>query len=307
MRRGVAYSLAFHAAVIVIAYFGVPHLSRPPVLEQPITVDIVTVDDKTNAPPPKPREEPKKEPEPPKPPPEPPKAQTPAPPPPPKPPEPAPQVAAKPPEPAPAPLAEPKPKPEPKEQAKPVPKPAPTPPPKVQPRLADIKPKKKPKPPDTMESVLKTLEDLKRQPPKKEEKPERTKKPAEPEKSFDVAEIQKALEQPRTRHDPSRPIAISEIDLVRRQIAACWNLPAGAKDARNMVVEIRVTMNPDGTVRDAQIQDTARLQSDPFYRAMAESAYRAVLNPRCQPFKLPPDRYDVWQTLALKFDPREML
>ncbi len=307
MRRGVAYSLAFHAAVVIIAYFGLPHISRPPVLEQPITVDIVTVDDKTNAPPPKPREEPKKEPEKPKPPPEPPKAAAPTSPPPPKPPEPAPQVAAKPPEPAPAPRAEPKPKPEPKEQAKPVPKPEPAPPPRAQPQLTDVKPKKKPKPPDTMASVLKTLEDLKRQPPKKEEKPEKTKKPAELEKSFDVAEIQKALTPPQARYDPSRPIAISEIDLVRRQIAACWNLPAGAKDARNMVVEIRVTMNPDGTVRDAQIQDTARLQSDPFYRAMAESAYRAVLNPRCQPFKLPPDRYDVWQTLALKFDPREML
>jgi hypothetical protein len=74
-----------------------------------------------------------------------------------------------------------------------------------------------------------------------------------------------------------------------------------------MTVEIRVTMNPDGTVRDAQVQDNARMTADPFYRAMAESALRAVLNPRCQPFKLPKDRYDVWQTLALNFDPREML
>jgi len=36
---------------------------------------------------------------------------------------------------------------------------------------------------------------------------------------------------------------------------------------------------------------------------LAESALRAVLNPRCQPFKLPPDRYEAWQVMELNFDP----
>ena len=108
------------------------------------------------------------------------------------------------------------------------------------------------------------------------------------------------------RHDADRPITISEIDLVRRQIARCWNLQAGAKEAENLIIEISVAMNPDGTVRHARIQNTDRVAGDPFFRAAAESALRAVLNPRCQPFKLPRDRYDRWQTMALIFDPKEM-
>ena len=108
------------------------------------------------------------------------------------------------------------------------------------------------------------------------------------------------------RHDAERPITISEIDLVRRQIARCWNLQAGAKEAENLIIEISVAMNPDGTVRHARIQNTDRVAGDPFFRAAAESALRAVLNPRCQPFKLPRDRYARWQTMALIFDPKEM-
>jgi hypothetical protein len=93
--------------------------------------------------------------------------------------------------------------------------------------------------------------------------------------------------------------------LVRQQIARCWNLPAGAKDAENLIIEIKVGMNPDGTVREARIANQSRM-SDGFFRAAAESALRAVLNPRCQPFKLPSEKYNIWQTMILTFNPKEM-
>ena len=146
------------------------------------------------------------------------------------------------------------------------------------------------------------MEDLKPRPPKPKEKTEKKKKA---EESFE-AQVAKALQSQARRHDADRPITISEIDLVRRQIAQCWNLQAGAKEAENLIIEISVAMNPDGTVRHARIQNTDRVAGDPFFRAAAESALRAVLNPRCQPFKLPRDRYDRWQTMALIFDPKEM-
>ncbi|MEK7820919.1 MAG: energy transducer TonB, partial [Pseudomonadota bacterium] len=214
--------------------------------------------------------------------------------PPPPPPPPPPKPSA---EPAPAPLPAPK-----AEVAKQQPKEAEPP----RPQLAKQKPPRKPPPPDDMASVLKTLEDIKQRP----QKPDETAKkrtPPPPEQSFDVAEIQKSLSQQPRRHDPTKALSISEIDLVRRQIAQCWNLPAGAKDAHKMTVEIKVAMNIDGTVREATLSNQLRMAADPFYRAMAESALRAVLNPRCQPFKLPPDRYEIWQTMELNFDPREML
>jgi hypothetical protein len=30
------------------------------------------------------------------------------------------------------------------------------------------------------------------------------------------------------------------------------------------------------------------------------------LNPRCHPFKLPPEKYDHWRTMTLIFNPKEM-
>ena len=41
------------------------------------------------------------------------------------------------------------------------------------------------------------------------------------------------------------------MDLIREQIARCWNVPAGAREAKDLVVEIRVAVEPDGTVRQA--------------------------------------------------------
>jgi hypothetical protein len=101
-------------------------------------------------------------------------------------------------------------------------------------------------------------------------------------------------------------VTISEIDSVRRQIERCWNLPAGARGAENMVVSIRVEMNIDGTPGVAAVVERERMRGDPSFRAAAESALRAVLNPRCHPFGLPRDKYGSWKTMTLVFDPKEM-
>ena len=103
------------------------------------------------------------------------------------------------------------------------------------------------------------------------------------------------------------PMTVSELDAIRRQIEACWSLPAGVRDAENLVVDIRVIMNPDGTVRQVSVVDRKRMAADSLFRAAAESALRAVLNPRCNPLKLPPQKYKQWQTFTLSFDPKEMI
>lgn len=107
--------------------------------------------------------------------------------------------------------------------------------------------------------------------------------------------------------DPSQPMTVSEIDLVRRQIERCWNIPAGARDAGDLVVRVRVEMNSDGTPRMAAIVNDEKMRGDSFYRAAAESALRAVLNPRCHPFKLPPEKFQRWKTMTLVFNPKDML
>ena len=301
MRGGLFASVFMHVMIAVVAYYGIPTLrSDLPLADTPIVVELVTVAETTNAPPPpppKPKKEPKKS-EPP-PPPEPPKVVATAPPLPEPDPEPEPEpVAAATPPPPPQPKAKEKPKPKPKPVVKPkkLSKKAPK-------KLANLRPRKKPKPPDAFAAVLKTVEKLKKQAPQVKDKKEEKKKTKQ-EESFE-SQIAKVLTRKRTQ-DASRPVTISEIDLVRDQIARCWNLPAGAKDAKDLVIEVKVQMNQDGTVRSAAIQNKLLMQLDGFYRSAAESALRAVLNKRCQPFKLPPAKYERWKTMTLTFNPSEM-
>ena len=184
-----------------------------------------------------------------------------------------------------APLPKEKPKPPPTPQVKPKP-PAPERPPEPA-----AKPKETPPAPDAFASVLKTVERLRAAAPKKEAEPVTQPEPK--------AEARASLASPR--------LTISELDAIRRQIEACWNVPAGARDAKNLVVDIWVAVNPDGSVRTARVVEKNRMSADPFFRTAAESAIRAVLNPRCNPLKLPPEKYDQWKTFTLSFNPREML
>jgi len=277
MRTGVSISILLHVVMVVVAYLGLPNLRREVIMEAPIMVEIINVAETTNAPQEqvKAKEEKKAKveeakPEPPKPvakavpppAPEPQQAPTPA---------PVPEeVAIVPPPPDAKPKAKEKPKPEPKPKPKPKPVVKEAPKPKAPDALVRAKPKRKPKPPDAFAGVLKTLKDLTKQPTAAAKPPEKKEEKKSTTPSFEE-QIAKALGTKRRSFDQSRPLSISEIDLVRQQIAKCWNLPAGAKDAGNMVIEIAVAMNTDGTVRSANIKNTG-LQSDPFLRAIAESA-----------------------------------
>ena len=104
---------------------------------------------------------------------------------------------------------------------------------------------------------------------------------------------------------PTR-LSPADEDAVRQRIRQCWNVDPNALQTGDMVVEVRVVMRPDRTVETASVVDEARLSRDSGFRAAAEAARRAVLNPRCQPLPLPPDGYRQWRDLVLVFDPRDM-
>jgi hypothetical protein len=315
LRTPLIISFAFHLGMVLAAWLGLPHVAPDPLIdEQPVFVEIVDVDEVRNAPPIPVQETPKEKAkvEPPKPP-EPPKPK-PAPPPPPK-----PEVAALPPkpepepEPEPLPKSEPEPKPEP-EKAKEEPKPEPKPePPK--PKLAQVKVPKKPKKPqkptfDTA-SVLKTLEKIKQQPPKTEEEPK--KKKPEPAKDDTMAKIRAALQNnsKAIKFDPTKKVSQLEIDqwrtMIRNQVSKCWSPPYGAPGAEKLKPELRLTLNTDGSVQSVEVEDAARTFSDRYYQVAVEAARRAVLDPRCNKFNLPPDKYHVWRDLKFVFDPSGML
>ena len=102
---------------------------------------------------------------------------------------------------------------------------------------------------------------------------------------------------------PSSPLADSEMDVLRRQLSQCWNFPVGVTDTEKFAVKLQLTMNPDRTVKTAQVLDMGRYHRDQFFRAAADSAIRAVTNPRCNPLPLPSDRYDEWKIIIVNFDP----
>lgn len=308
--RGMVLSAVLHVVLGTLLIIGLPRLFDPaPLEEMPIAVQLVTVAPETRATHPNPNlPRPDAKPEVPE-------VEAPAPKPQPKPeppkPAPVPPSAAAvsqqadepaPPEAKPAPPPPPKP-PEPKPEAKPVEK------------LEVPKPREKPEPP--------------RQLAKLEAKPEE-KKPEE--KKYDPGQFDALLknlapvhaamtadarpENPRptaarASSQPKAPLGsqltASELDMVRHQIAHCWNVPAGARDAKDLVVEIKVIVDPDGTVRQATIVDQGRLGGDPSYRAAAESARRAFFNPLCRPLHLPAEKYAIWKDLVVDFSPKDIL
>lgn len=100
-------------------------------------------------------------------------------------------------------------------------------------------------------------------------------------------------------------LSISEIDAIAGRLRACWNLDPGAMGIKDMIIEIRVFLNKDGTVRDVKILDTGRYNSDRAFRSVADSARRAVYV--CAPYSIfsnrYADKYDLWKTMLLRFNP----
>lgn len=100
-------------------------------------------------------------------------------------------------------------------------------------------------------------------------------------------------------------LSISEVDAIAGRLRACWNLDPGAMGIEDMIVEIRAYLNQDGTVRKVDILDSSRYNSDNHFRSVADSAKRAVHI--CAPYTIfaekYSDRYDMWKTMLLRFNP----
>jgi hypothetical protein len=287
MKTPLIASGIFHVVLVLVFTVGLPFISPPPELMEPppITVELVELSEMTATPrvakPQKPKEEP-------------------------KPPEPTPKKEAPPKVNSETPPDIPKPKPPETKTAEPVPdleppkplekpeekKPEPKPEPKKEePKKEEPTKKVEPeKQQDDFQSLLKNLTPDKEEPSEGDEIAD---KEAEPQES-QIARIGDKL-------------TMSEEDALRRQLAGCWNVLAGAKNAEELIIEVRVDVNRDRTVNRASILDKGRYNRDNHFRAAADAAIRALSNPKCIPLALPPEKYDQWKTTIIRFDPRDML
>lgn len=276
MKAPLTVSVVFHIALFIFSLVGLPFVARTPLTltTPPIMIEFVEIDKitQTNKPaPPAPKAEEKKPEEPP-----PPRPESKA----------APDLLSPPPQetladavPLPTPPKEELKKPAPPKKAPPAPK-------KPVPPKAEAKPKT-----EDFQSLLKNLV-------------------AEPAPASEVKEKlnNDSSPSPEGQMAPTgEHLTISEEDALRHQIAQCWNVMAGAKFAEDLVVEVRVSVNPDRTVNQATIIDQGRYNRDTHFRAAADAAMRALRNTRCSPLMLPPDKYEQWKVTTIRFDPREML
>ena len=102
-------------------------------------------------------------------------------------------------------------------------------------------------------------------------------------------------------------LTLSEEDALKAQIFGCWSIPLGLPYNENLLVRIKLSLKPDGTVINSEILDHARMNKpgQGFYKVLAESALRAIR--LCQPLRVPTTGYERWKDLQLNFDAREML
>lgn len=192
----------------------------------------------------------------------------------------------------------------------PVPKAVPTPP--------APQPQAEPAPPKEAEAELAAEASSSRPVPRNRPQPA----PNEQKKAFDVDKVLALLNKvaPARSAAPDAPAGSRTVrgigaqnamtadleDALLNQIKPCWNPEtfAGGPHPERLIVDFHLFLNPDGSV--AQPPQLLGTSSDPYFRAAADAARRAIYS--CAPYKLPADRYAEWREInPLIFDPSHML
>ena len=93
----------------------------------------------------------------------------------------------------------------------------------------------------------------------------------------------------------------SEMDSLRGQIQACWNVPVGVENAESLQVSVRFSLDQSG-----MLANRPKVTASSGNRQMDESAVRAISRCGEKGYQLPADKYDAWQDVVVNFDPSEM-
>ncbi len=166
---------------------------------------------------------------------------------------------------------------------------------------------------------------------KKKREDERKRKEAEAKKKqFDAEKIAALLNKtpdkappPSAQEPPEQPtknkgpvlgapegrdkqLSASEVALLGQIIRSCvqpkWTILGGGEQAQQIEVKMRLRFHPDG--RLAAPPQVTNMQGSPYFLAVSDSAVRAVQ--ACEPFSLPPAKYDYWKDIILTFRPTDM-
>ena len=189
-------------------------------------------------------------------------------------------------------------------------------------KIKKVKPDSVPMPEDDIEKVKKIKED--KQNPEKIDNEVKQVSEFEKKELFDPNNIAALIDKSKVENSKltnktdkvtqdqqknleNTGLSLSEEDALKAQIFGCWSIPLGLPYNENLLVRIKLQLNPDGSVSQSEILDHARMNKpgQGFYKVLAESALRAIK--LCQPLRVPTTGYERWKELQLNFDAREML
>jgi hypothetical protein len=191
-----------------------------------------------------------------------------------------------------------------------------------------VKPKLKPKPIEKIEPKSNMIVQNKIKPEiKKNEEKKTIDKPKpiqKPQPDFNIASVLKDLRneevsniieddsnekklennEEETNIKESLEVSISEMDLVIQQLRSCFNPRAGTQIIGDEMVKISAKIDRAANVRKdtVQIIDTNISKSNPYYKAITESAVATLYNPLCSQLKLPLNKYESWKDLKITID-----
>lgn len=148
------------------------------------------------------------------------------------------------------------------------------------------------------------------------------KRPPQPQPKFDPREMQALLDKRTPQRQEATGGAINnnvslgapkgaaaqlsqnELDALRAKLAQLWNPPAGARNPEEIVVTIRLRLNPDGRLADGPRVVTSG--NSTLFMVSRERAIKAIM--QGQPFDmLRPETYELWKDIEITFDPRDMI
>jgi hypothetical protein len=98
------------------------------------------------------------------------------------------------------------------------------------------------------------------------------------------------------------PLGLSDIDRLRAHLSKCWDPPIGAAGSDTLIVDIIVSLDRDGRVLSAKVDNNLRFNTDRIFKVAAEEAIRATRE--CSPLPLPPEKYEQWKSFIFAFNPR---
>ncbi|MFC4170353.1 hypothetical protein [Teichococcus aestuarii] len=100
-------------------------------------------------------------------------------------------------------------------------------------------------------------------------------------------------------------LTAGEVRGVSERISECWSVDAGMLNLDQIVVELRVDIDPGGVIRN--VRPAGSVPSEPRARAVYESARRALLDQKCSPLPVPREKIPSLNAATFRFNPRGLV